>query len=239
LQKALPGMEREAKFNRVRVPARAGYTLVELMIIVMIIAISTLAFTPGFSRAMADRRVSLAARELIRVGRRARADTFGYLRAHLVWINPGARTIQLLRGPNNSCTVGTDWSNIGADCGANWNSGNAQRCIENVFISSMEARANRIGLFVEVSAGGAVNWSTTPRAICYAPSGVVYYGSGANLAAAASNTVFNGNSAAGAIGGGFVFSLVSGTSAPDATNSAGLRIHRVLFPMGGSPRSVR
>ncbi|HEY6879182.1 MAG TPA: prepilin-type N-terminal cleavage/methylation domain-containing protein [Polyangiales bacterium] len=217
--------------------ARAGYTLVELMMVVMVIALSVLAFTPGFSRAMADRRVSSAARELIRVGRRARADTFGYLRAHLIWINPGTGNIQLLRGPTNSCVL-TRWDLVAADCPSDLTTAPGQRCVENVFLSQIYGTAAPVRMFEERISAGVVTYGTTPRALCYAPSGVVSYGSGATLNAATVTTpLATVNTADATVGGGFVFALANGT--PTAGNPTSLRIHRILFPLGGSTRALR
>lgn len=214
--------------------ARAGYTLVELMMIVLIIAISVVAFTPGFSRAMADRRVSSAARELIRIGRRARSDTFGYLRAHLVWIDPVARQVQLLRGPTNSCAL-TDWVNVATDCPAAVDTVPGGRCLENLFLSAMAGSDQPIGLFEETTQG--TSYSTLGRALCYAPSGVVSWGRGDDLTAATVTTrLSTANSAA--VAGGFIFALVNGTAAP-ITASVTTRTHRVLFSLGGTARSIR
>ncbi|MET0286229.1 MAG: type II secretion system protein [Polyangiales bacterium] len=220
-----------------RVRARAGYTLVELMMIVAIIGISTMVFTPGFSRAMADRKVSLAARELIRVGRRARADTFGYLRSHLLWINPSARTVQLLRGPTNSCTL-VNWSEVVGDCGTGL-ANNQHRCVENLWMSDLSG-TRTISIFEETISGGSTTYSTTGRALCFQPSGVMMYGSGANLATASAPTTLQRDniSGNGGVNGGFIFSLLDGANAPTSSDTS-KRVHRVLFPMGGSPRSMR
>jgi Tfp pilus assembly protein FimT len=239
LAEAASGMERAPSGNRVRARTRAGYTLVELMMIVAIIGISTLVFTPGFSRAMADRRVSLAARELIRVGRRARADTFGYLRAHLLWINPSARTVQLLRGPTNSCTL-VNWNEVAGDCATTLSGTNQQRCAENLFLASMSGSTRTISLFEETITSGSTTYSSVGRALCFQPSGVMMYGSGTSLTAAASATTLQRDniSGNGGVNGGFIFSLLDGDSAPSSGDTS-KRVHRVLFPMGGSPRSMR
>jgi prepilin-type N-terminal cleavage/methylation domain-containing protein len=213
--------------------SRGGYTLVELMMVVAIIAASTLAFSPGISRAVADRRVSSAARELIRIGRRARADSFGYLRAHLVWITPATGRVMLLRGTNNSCLL-PDWNAISADCPGTATGVRGQRCLEQVFISAIagpSAMAMREEL---VSSAGVASYATTARALCYAPSGVVYHGTGTTLGvAAAAATLSEANSAT--IKGGFVYTLHTGTVDPVSTD----RVHRVLFPLGSSARSLR
>jgi type II secretory pathway pseudopilin PulG len=228
------GMERVVERERVRARDRAGYTLVELMMIVMIIGVSVMAFTPGFSRAMADRRVSLATREVIRVGRRARADTFGYLRAHLVWIDPSLGIVQLLRGPTNSCTLAS-WGTVASDCATALP---GQRCLENLVLSNLSGQTRAISVFEEVINSGSTAYSTVGRALCFHPSGVMMYGSGATVAAATASLQSDNVSGTGGVNGGFIFSLLAGTSQPSSANAA-QRVHRVLFPMGGSARSLR
>ncbi len=229
-------MDRAVEIERVRARARAGYTLVELMMIVAIIGVSVVVFTPGFSRAMADRRVSLAARELIRVGRRARADTFGYLRAHLLWINPANGTVQLLRGPTNSCTLPTAWAGPWSDCATTATGMSGQRCVENLFLSSMATSTRSISLWEETPNGGSTTYGQTGRALCFQPSGVTMYGSGSTVATATA-TLLADNLAGGGINGGIVFSLLDGQTAPGT--ALGQHVHRVLFPMSGSARVLR
>lgn len=212
--------------------SRGGYTLVELMMVVAIIAASTLAFAPGIGRAVADRRVSSATRELIRIGRRARSDSFGYLRAHMIWITPATGRVMLLRGPNNSCLL-PDWNAISADCPSTTTGVRGQRCLEQLFISSLAGSGGSMVMREEtVTAAGVAGYGTSPRALCYAASGLVYHGTGADLTAAdAALSDLNTT----AIKGGFVYTLHTGTADPVSTD----RVHRVLFPLGASARSLR
>lgn len=206
---------------------REGYTLVELMMVVMIIATSVLAFAPSFGKAMADRRVSTAARELIRIGRRARSDTFGYLRAHLLWVQPSAGRIQLLRGPTQSCTTAA-WESIVNDCTA---TPVGARCLEDVSLTTW-GRGKGIALREETLNGNNAAYNATSRAICFAPSGQVFLGKDDGLAAAHGKL-----SDANTVKGGVVFTIHSGASDPDP--EAGDLVHRVLFPLGSTPRALR
>jgi len=203
----------------------AGYTLIELMIVVMIVGVSLMAFAPGFGRAMADRQVSTAAREVIRIGRRARSETFGYLRAHLLVIMPTAGQVQLLRAPTNSCTL-TSWAESRKDCATN---PPGARCLENFKLADWSDRT--ISLFEDA---GNHSYVKTARALCYAPSGEVRHTPTAENDLA---NVAGSLSDANTVAGGFVYALLAGASAP--TSGGADRVHRVLFPLGGGPRSVR
>jgi len=215
--------------SRTRLRASAGYTLVELMVIVTIIGASVILFAPGFSRAMADRRVSTAARELIRLGRRARSDTFGYLRAHLLWIQPATGRVQLLRGPTQSCTTPA-WAAIQADCAVSVSDMSAQRCLENIDFTAW-AKGNAISLREEALVGGAPAYNSVSRAICFAPSGQVFLGANNALASAAAAL-----SDLNSVNGGVVYTLHAGTGNPVVGTNV---IHRVLFPLGSTPRALR
>lgn len=194
-----------------------GYTLVELMIIVTIIGISITAFAPGFGRAMADRRVSNAARELIRLGRRARSDTFGLLRAHTLWLQPANGTAQLLRAPTNSCLL-TVW----ADCAAS-----PQTCVENVSLTGASARV----AYREELVSGAIG--SANRAICFAPSGIVYFNPATQTTVAAAAATFSDQNT---VNGGLVYALYPSNMDPTKPTT---RMHRVLFPLGATPRALR
>jgi prepilin-type N-terminal cleavage/methylation domain-containing protein len=219
--------------SRRRVTRRAGYTLIELMIVVMIIGISTVAFSPGIGRAVADRRASTAARELIRVGRRARADTMGSLRAHLLFIDAVNKRVQLLRGNTNSCTLSTAaWAVIAADCPATVTGTHGSRCIEDVGIDNITSNGN-VQLYLETLSGSTASYSQPGRVLCFGANGVMFWGAGLTIAAAVTAGLTDANTAA--VNGGFVYALHAGTGAPTTTS----RVHRVLFPLGGSARSLR
>ena len=215
-------------FPRGTAARRTGYTLVELMMIVTIIGVSVLAFAPSFGRQMSERRVSTASRELIRIGRRARSDTFGYLRAHLIYLSPTSGRVMLLRAPTSSCTL-TEWAPIAEDCDKG-----LPRCLEDLKLANWASSAAPIRMYEEQYVAGEVAYDTRGRALCFAASGVTYWGSGNTVTAA---TTALSETISEAVPGGFVYTLHASVTAgaPLATS----RVHRVLFPLGGSPRSLR
>jgi prepilin-type N-terminal cleavage/methylation domain-containing protein len=206
---------------------RYGYTLIELMIVVTIIGVSITAAVPAMSRAMADSRVGEAARELVRMGRRARSETAAYLRAHLVWIQPVAEggVISLIRGTTNSC-LSDNWDALyQADL-----CGNADAaCLERLDFSSEAYRGVYLTeLMFEPSGGGAV--VPTATAICYAPNGVVWHAQPGSMA---TMTLLETNTNANARGGyRFVVRMMDGDG-----NVRGM-VRRALFPLGAAPRSL-
>jgi type II secretory pathway pseudopilin PulG len=199
------------------------------MMVVAIIAASTLAFAPGIGRAVADRRVSSATRELIRIGRRARSDSFGYLRAHLIWITPATGRVMLLRGPNNSCLL-PNWNAISADCPSTPLTTLGPRCLEQVFVSTLGGPTSIAMREETLSGTGVASYGTAAHALCYASSGVVYHATGADLTAATLAL-----SDLNTVNGGVVYTLHTGTGDPVSTD----RIHRILFPLGSSARALR
>ena len=200
--------------------------------VVTIIGLSAVAFAPGIGRATTDRRVSTAARELIRIGRRARADTFGYLRAHLIWITPSTGVVQLLRGATNSCTLAVaNWPDVQSDCAAPAVPGTS-RCVENLSIPAITT-GSTVVMYEETLVSNAPSYSNTAlRALCYAPNGLVYWGTGTTITTATAALTDTNSSA---VNGGFVYTLSKGPGAPLTST----RVHRVLFPLGGTARSLR
>src|SRR5688572_28433604 len=86
--------------------AQAGFTLVELMIIVTIIGIGAAMSASGIANAFSEDRARRATRELVRMGRHARSETVRYRLAHMVWIETGAgiNQVSVMRGTGPSCT---------------------------------------------------------------------------------------------------------------------------------------
>ncbi len=61
---------------------RAGFTLVELMVVLTIMGITVGLAVPTMTSAIADRRVSKVARDIVRIYREARYNSMAYGRAH-------------------------------------------------------------------------------------------------------------------------------------------------------------
>ena len=69
---------------------RAGLTLVELMVVLAVMGILVSAALPSMGLAFADRRVAMAARDVVSLFQRARYMSMAYGRAHrVVYMNDG------------------------------------------------------------------------------------------------------------------------------------------------------
>src|SRR5688500_7410708 len=102
--------------------SKSGFTLIELMIVVVITAVLLSYAVPGISRTMADRRAATVLSELVRIGKRARSAPEIGKPAHLVVIRPagtaatnGQGLVQLLRGASARCDI-QNWAAADAMC---------------------------------------------------------------------------------------------------------------------------
>ena len=120
----------------------SGLTLVELMVVLAVMGILVSAALPSMGTAFADRRVSMAARDVVSLFQRARYMSMAYGRAHQVeYMNDGGTGLlpndqtyafETLRGTSGSCSSssfetlgGLDLDDL--DCGNNW------RCVDHLY----------------------------------------------------------------------------------------------------------
>lgn len=121
---------------------RAGLTLVELMVVLAVMGILVSAALPSMGLAFADRRVAMAARDVVSLFQRARYMSMAYGRAHRVdYMNDGGTGLlpnsqsfafETLRGTAGACSLST-FENVAdvtldeLDCGGNW------RCVDHLY----------------------------------------------------------------------------------------------------------
>ena len=108
-----------------------GFTLIELMVVVSIIGIVTAAALPSATNALAQRKVAQAARDVVKVYRRARYRSMAYGRAHAVVYSGGVTDFdfEVYRGISPDC-MHNDWATLAgnfttADCA------NRDACIDS------------------------------------------------------------------------------------------------------------
>lgn len=221
---------------------RAGFSLVELMVVVAIIGFSAMAFLPGFGRAMADHEVSRTVRKVLSIAKRARSEALDKRRAMMMWVQPSSLdaatppVVRLLRSNMPSCLL-PDWNAIHATCpalqagfgesGLGFESA-LSGCAENhtFAIDNSYRTANFGARMVEEDADGAQ--LVTSRAICWGSDGVVYTGGSRAVTIADAN----GASAGTPLRGAIVYLLGLYKDGEQVGPS-----RRVYIPLGG-PASV-
>jgi prepilin-type N-terminal cleavage/methylation domain-containing protein len=86
---------------------QSGFTLVELMVVVAIVAIMAAGIAPAITTALAEGRAANAAVDLVRLGARGRSETTFTGLAHLLEYRRNEADalgqVRLLRGVNNRC----------------------------------------------------------------------------------------------------------------------------------------
>lgn len=187
-----------------------GFTLVELMVALVVIAVVAGLAAPAISKAMHERRTAEAALDVVRIARHARSAAAGYGRAHVLRFrdtDPGM--LQVLRGRNNRCNAGP-WPVV-------TNCLQQPECVDFLDFRRFETSANSVQLTRD-GGGGEID-------ICYEPTGGVRYRMGAN------GSFIEGNG----IQGGVRFQVVP-QGASGGTNGV---IRRVVLPLGGDARVVR
>jgi prepilin-type N-terminal cleavage/methylation domain-containing protein len=201
-----------ASVRKTRRPS-AGFTLIELMIVVAIIAITAALAGPAIARAMHISRTDRANHDLIRLIRFARSQSIAFGRTYLVhFANTGDGRFELWEGTTSACRH-ENWTTIMAAGGCSSAGGIVVpgNCIDDVDSATYTINTQRVvysspasidicfqpsgDAFVRPSAGGA--W-TTP------PTGVVT----------------------------FLTTRYEGAVAPDPQRG-------VIIPLGGAPRALR
>lgn len=228
-------------------------TLVELMVVVSIIGLTIIAFAPSFSRTMADRRCATATMELVRMGRRARAEAIGLQRAMLVHVEFGRAPTQtarlrVLRGNVSRCDA-EDWSARQNECGGDQHiERTSTACTESVDLSNTRWFKEPFAMVVAMWPAGQTQLTTRPEdvvravatgangsvALCYEPSGIVRWSASAPTVGNAMN--FSTLNAGLAAGGGVLFAVGNW----DRVNAELTSVPRVvLYPLAGTPRRLR
>lgn len=232
---------------------RAGFTLIELMVVIAIIGISIIAFAPSISHSLADRRCATASMELVRLGRRARAESIGLQRAFLVHIQYGmapqqTARMRLLRGNSIRCDL-ENWPNHEATCPTGPVERGATACAESIDLGSSHWYKPPYAISIGMWGDGKDLTSTTPDqvvtavaggagsgevSICYEPGGTIRWS--VKPLATGSGMAFSTLNEHEAAGGGLMFA----TGLVDRRTPELVNVARVaLFPLAGTPRRLR
>lgn len=92
-----------------------GFTLLELMIVVTIIAVSAALAAPAITQAMSIARADRANHDVVRLVRQARSEAMAYGRAYLVHLDTtGNGRVELWRGASSACRLENWTTTMGA-----------------------------------------------------------------------------------------------------------------------------
>lgn len=192
-----------------------GFTLMEAMVVVAIVAITAALAAPGLSRTMADRRAGEATHSMVRIGARARGEALAYGRAiALVYSEDSTSaagddgSVEMWRGNLDRCSA-NDWATlITSDCSAD------PRCVGSLDMGEFDYPSHSVRMRM---VGG------TSGTLCFQPDGDMLVSTGGPFAGVAP-------------GGGdavrFNFTRLEGAT-PAGVERA------VVFPFGGAARIVR
>jgi prepilin-type N-terminal cleavage/methylation domain-containing protein len=144
----------------------AGFTLIELMLVIAVIAVSAALAMPAIGGAIAEQRGANASYDLVRLGRRARAEASAYGRAYQLSftqvVGGGVGSFTLLRGTSPRCNS-NDWVAI--------RSGGT--CAENpMCVDSLDMRRHKTeGSEIRARSPGLGAWIQ----LCFEPEGTMSY----------------------------------------------------------------
>jgi prepilin-type N-terminal cleavage/methylation domain-containing protein len=227
--------------------AVAGFSLIELMVVVVIVSILVLAVRPSFHKYLANKHSVAAAADVVRLGRRARAEAMGLARAHLLYFQPAAGvartfgTVSLLRGNAMHCDV-QNWAPFLGQCTFTVSQAPGSACADHLDLSHSHWYHTPHALVLRsVPAGqeGVADTSLTltppggnaVRALCYDASGRVFWSTD-NIAGAMTFNTVSDNNFPGAFT--FVLGLLD-----DVTGQRRYPGMVLSFPLGGNPRRLR
>lgn len=150
-----------------------GFTLVELLTVVAIIAVSASLVGPAVGRAMQGSRIRSAAVDAARLMRRARAESVSSGRAHLIRylaVAPAstAGRFELWRGFTSACRF-NDWTDIVGVGTTYRDCATSPECIDRVELGSRSVTSRRVVLMNAVFSGQAIN-----QDICVQPNGELF-----------------------------------------------------------------
>ncbi len=200
--------------------AAEGFTLIEMLIVVAIIAVTAALAAPAMHSAAWERKNNQAALDLVRVGRRARSSAIAYGRAHVVRFDDasGNARFRVFRGISSACNSAVnDWNGTivpAGECGAS-----ASFCVDWLDLGDSAWVSGSSAIVASRDDGGG-----TFLDICYEPRGKVLYRQSTGDRFTSTNTV----------NGGFVFRF---DREEDGTVTGVSR--RVVLPLGGDARLLQ
>ena len=192
----------ETARRRARRALQGGFTLIELMIVVVLISVLAVIAAPALSVARSDRMAFDYARQIQQMATRARARAAGRGGAHLViagpsgtrgrvWLFEALDNTGAPLGPNpaSSCRTVGQWAPVVAYNASAPVASNLAAIVEGLELNSP------INVDPDIKAEFAITDPADPlvlvvtpaMAICYTPNGTVYAANGVDVATAITN----------------------------------------------------
>ena len=150
--------------------AESGFTIMELLVVVIIIGVVAALAAPTIGTALANRRTNELALDVVRMVRHARSSSMGHGVAHVLSFTDGH--LEVWRGENNRCN-GNDWATLlSADCGA------TSRCTDYLDPDAISSSSTYTAAI-----------SNGITFLCFEPTGQMYWSDSTTAAFSNLNTV--------------------------------------------------
>lgn len=194
-----------------------GFTIVELMVVVTIIAVVSALVLPGAVQQLRERKAQQAATSVLDIVRETRSRAMYRGMAHTLVIQSAGSALRMdaWEGTSSSCRL----SLFG---GGLFNSGDR---VYSLDLSLPAFARDNVGAQVSVPTGASY------VQLCFTPLGVTFFSTSPIADSTLPTAIWTNNSAAIGSGGGFVIDVFQRRGSLDG----GVR-RRVVIPLSGMPR---
>jgi prepilin-type N-terminal cleavage/methylation domain-containing protein len=204
---------------------REGFTLMELMVVIAVIAITAALAGPSVHQALAERRHMEAGADLVLLARRARAEAAAQGRAYMIRFEDTVGSFTLYKGTVSACNA-NDWDGTGAGndiiAASDCTNPDPGHCIDVMAATDSAYTLGATTITITESTG------RSDIDMCWEPSGAMWWRDGGSVGSGGRFTDRN------TVNGGFLFLFQrdeSGT--PTGVD------RRVVVPLSGQARVLR